>query len=299
MNFRQLEYAVQLAEVCNFSQSAEKLNISQPALSKQIKSLEDELGVRLFNRDTVPLTLTPAGEYFVQEVKEILYRESQLVRSMDKFKTEEAGRLSIGISPFRSLYLISNIIRKVNEKYPDVQITLNELGSDELKKEATEGKFDFAIVNLPVDETQLDIIPIKPEEIVLAVPTQMLDRINESKSGISGPIDFKDCGKLPFVTLTSSQEIRKTFDNLCIRAGIQPRIVAEVVGLVTARTLVNEGIGAALFPMQFVDSESLEERVSLIRLKDRADTRQPVIVTKKNQYLSKPAQYAISLLSKQ
>jgi len=72
MNSRQLQYAIKLSEVRNFSQVAEQLNISQPALSKQILSLEQELGVKLFDRNTSPLTLTPAGDIFIEEAKNYL-----------------------------------------------------------------------------------------------------------------------------------------------------------------------------------------------------------------------------------
>ena len=77
LNTRQLEYALRLARVRNFSQVAEELKITQPALSKQILQLESELGVKLFDRNTNPLTLTPAGEHFVQEAQELLYREEK------------------------------------------------------------------------------------------------------------------------------------------------------------------------------------------------------------------------------
>ena len=75
MNYRQLQYAIALSETRNFSQVADKLKISQPALSKQILSLENDLGVKLFDRSTVPLTVTPAGEHLIREAKELLYRE--------------------------------------------------------------------------------------------------------------------------------------------------------------------------------------------------------------------------------
>ena len=75
MNSRQLHYAIMLSEIRNFSQVAEKLNISQPALSKQILSLENELGIKLFDRTTTPLTVTPAGQHFIQGAADLVYKE--------------------------------------------------------------------------------------------------------------------------------------------------------------------------------------------------------------------------------
>ena len=168
VNARQLQYVIALSRVRNFSAVAEKLNISQPALSKQILSLEKELGVKLFDRSENPLSLTPAGEEFIRQAQELLYQEDQLKRSMEQFRSGEAGRLTIGISPFRSMYLLSDMVKKVREKYPSVQITLCEAPSDQLRKEAAEGKYDFAIVNLPVDEAALAVTPLEPDVVVLA-----------------------------------------------------------------------------------------------------------------------------------
>ena len=99
MNYRQLYYAVELSEICNFSQVAEQLNISQPALSKQIMALEKELDVKLFDRSSIPLTLTPAGERFVADAKELIFREEQLKRSMEDFKNEKKDWFFHNCSP--------------------------------------------------------------------------------------------------------------------------------------------------------------------------------------------------------
>ena len=87
MNNKQLKYAIALSRSLNFSQVAEKLGISQPALSKQILNLEKDLGVELFDRKQNPIALTPAGEHFFAEVQDLVYREEQLYKSMDDFKS--------------------------------------------------------------------------------------------------------------------------------------------------------------------------------------------------------------------
>ena len=118
MNTKQIQYAVELSLDLNFSQTADRLGISQPALSKQILALEKELEVRLFDRATVPMTLTAAGEHFIRRARELLYQEDQLLRSMDAYKSGESGRLVIGISPFRSQYLIPSVVQAVRRRLP-------------------------------------------------------------------------------------------------------------------------------------------------------------------------------------
>ena len=192
MNSRQLQYAIALSETCNFSQVAEKLNITQPALSKQILALEKELDVKLFDRNTNPLTLTAAGESFIRQAKELLYRQEQLEHSMAQYRSGEAGRLVIGISPFRTLYLIPHIIQKVRNKFPGVQVQLMEAGSDTLRKEVADGKYDLAIVNLPVDEAVLDVFPLEADTLALAVPNNMLHLLPKDVTAKS-EIDLAVC----------------------------------------------------------------------------------------------------------
>ncbi len=294
MNTRQLQYALALYESLNFSAVAEKLGISQPALSKQIHNLENELGVKLFDRNTVPLTVTAAGEHFFREAQKLLYKEDQLLRSMEDFKSGKRGRLVIGISPFRCLYLIPDIMQKIKEKYPDVQIVLHEIGSDTLRKEAAEGKYDFAIVNLPVDESVLDVTPICTDTMVLAVPKKLADFLPDVSH-----IDFDACKELPFIVVGQTQELRRLFEKSCAAANFTPNITMEVVGVSTAWAMCRAGIGATLLPLQFVEHMGADDNLKLFYLKQNMRSRQPAIITRKGQYISEYAEYAIKLLTEQ
>lgn len=300
MNSRQLQCAIVLAEVRNFSKASEQLNISQPALSKQIKALESDLGVQLFDRNSMPLRLSPAGEQFIEEAKELLYKEDQLKRLMESFKTGEKGRLTIGLSPFRSLYLMPNIVKKMQEKFPGVEICISDTNSEEVRKEVAEGHLDFAIVNLPVDDTILDYIPLEPDKLVLAVPNHMVELIaNSSRENLS-VINFKDCGNLPFVVVNESKEMGQLFERICRIEEIKPKIAMEVVGITTAWAMSRAGIGATLLPLQFINGETIDnQNVTLFTVENDTFNRQPVIITRRGQYISKYAKYAIDLLKNQ
>ena len=240
LNARQLQYAVMLSQDLNISQTAERLGLSQPALSKQILNLENELGVKLFDRNHVPMVLTPAGEYFIRKAKSMLYEQEQLLKVMDQFRSGENGRLEIGVTPFRSVYLMPEIVKVVKERYPGVQVVLQEANSTTLRKNAAEGRYDFAVVNLPVDDSLLTVMPLEPDVLVLAVPNNLLEKIPKaSKSGV----DFKDCENLPFVVVGESQEMRQLFEKLCAQAGVRPTIAAEVVGVTTAWAMARAGVG--------------------------------------------------------
>lgn len=294
MNSRQLQYAIAISEVRNFSQVADKLNITQPALSKQILSLENDLGIKLFDRTTSPLTVTPAGQHFIREAKELLYKEDQLLRSMEQFKSGEAGQLLIGVTPFRSSYLIPEVVKEFRATYPNIQVKLQEAGSDVLRKEAAEGKFDFAVVNLPVDESVLDVISLEPDRLVLVVPSEWKHLISIDEDCCE--IDFGSCKDLPFVVVQKSQEMRRLFDKLCTAHNFYPHIAAEVVNLTTAWAMTCAGVAATVFPLQYVKRRPLDRNLTVVGIQNTLYTRQPVIITRRGQYIAPHTRYAMDLM---
>ena len=301
MNSKQLQYAITLSKVLNVSRAAEELDMTQPALSKQILSLEKEIGVTLFDRSSAPLTLTQAGEEFIKAAKEILFKEEALRHSMEDFKAGNKGRLTIGISPFRATYFLSDVIIGLKKQYPGLQVVLNEKNSALLQKDTAEGLLDFSVLNLPVDESLFDIIPLNPEPVVLVVPQEFAKAIksvpNEEERGFP-VVDLKECAKLPFIVLGKTQELRILFEKLCAAEYISPNIAAEVVGISTAFNLAAAGIGATILPSEFVKGNLKNDELLVFTLKNSACIRQPAIVVRKGQHISKYAKAAIEIISK-
>ncbi len=292
MNSRQLDYVVKLSEVGSFSKLAETLNVSQPALSKQILSLEKELGIKLFKRMSNSVVPTPAGEHFIKEARRILYREDQLIKSMMQYKSGDKGELVIGATPFRSSYLLPSLIKALTEKFSGLQIKLIEEGSEFLRHDAAEGKFDIAIINLPVDDAVFEVDPLEPDRLVLLVPEKLCEEYKLEGDSLS----FTDCEGLPFVVVSEAQEMRVLFDKLCLSLNVHPKISAEVTGLVTALELASSGVAAALLPKQFIESRKNTSGLKIFELTDNTSLRQPAVVRKKGQFKSKYAEYAIKYL---
>lgn len=295
MNTRQLQYAVMLAEMRNFSQVAQALSISQPALSKQIIALENDLGVKLFDRNTTPLTLTPAGEFFVERARELLFEEDVLLKTMEKYKSGDVGRLSIGVAPFRSLYLMPSLVIALKERFPQLQLQLGEHGSAQLEKGLAEGSYDFIITNLPVENDRLETIPLVRDTLVLAVPQRLLHLL-EKKPG-ENVVDLSCCEKLPFAVLGKGQQLRMLFDKLCRIARIHPNIYVEVVGVSTAWAMVQAGAAATILPKQFIQDTAALSNVTLFEINQDTYVRQPAVVTRRGQFISEYARFAIDYLT--
>lgn len=297
MNTKQIQYVLALSETLNFSQVADQLGITQPALSKQIQHIENDLGVKLFDRNHSPLTLTPAGEYFVRNAKELVYKEEQLRKALGQFQTGESGRLDIGVTPFRSLYLMPDLVKKVRDRYPGVSVALHEVPIHQLRKEVVEGKYDLAIVNLPVDASLVDVIPLETDTLVLAVNKNLCGGLPIVHDGEYTEFEFAQFKELPFVVLSQGQELRELFDKLCTASDFHPVIAAEVMGVISAFSMAQAGVGAALLPLQFVHNQHFSNDLSLYAIKNSMYSRQPVIVTRRGQFKTPYADYAIRLLT--
>ncbi len=297
MNTKQIQYVLALSETLNFSQAAERMGISQPALSKQIQYIEKDFGVKLFDRNHSPLKLTPAGEYFVRNARELVYKEDQLHQALEQFRTGESGCLVIGVTPFRSLYLMPGLVKKIRARYPGVRVCLQEVPSQQLRKDAAEGKYDFAIVNLPVDTSLLEVTPLEQDTLVLAVHNSMAEKLPVTGDGEFLTVDFSEAAHLPFVVLSEGQELRQLFNGLCAASDFYPTIAAEVMGVTSAWAMAQAGVGATLLPLQFVHNQQFDSNLSLYIVKNSIYSRQPAIVTRRGQYRTPYADYAIRVLT--
>ena len=294
MNHRQLQYALLLSATGSFSQAAEKLGISQPAFSKQIISLEKELGIPLFRRENAAVTLTPAGAHFIREARELVLRSDRLHQEMERFRSGEEGTLVIGISQFRGLSMMPAVLEALGKRYPRVRVCLHETTTDILRREAAEGKYDFAVVNLPVNEQELEAIPMEPDSLVLAIPKKLLPLSGHTEADTDAQLE--KCSDLPFVATHQGQALRQVFDNLCARRGLQPKISLEVSYLTSVWELVRSGLGAAVLPLQAAEGKDTD-RVLLLPLPDTDYLRQPAVIFRRGQYLPEYAKYAISLIT--
>lgn len=299
MNARSLKYAIVLSETRNFSQAAQQLGVSQPTFSKQIIGLENELGVKLFDRNKSPLELTPAGEFFVGKARELLYAEDQMQKTLEQFKIGENGKLTIGVTPFRSMSLMPELVKKVKAKYPGVKVVLHEANAGQLRKDAAEGVCDFVILNLPVEDPGLEVTPIAPDALALAVPGNLVSGLEHPQKKSGETVSLLEAKHLPFVTLGQGQELRQLLEKLCTADGFYPDISAEVVSITTAWAMARAGVGAVLLPLQLAEMENTDENLRLYPLEEGLYSRQPAVVTRRGQYVSEYAAYAIELLKKQ
>ena len=300
MDFRHLQYILKVAEEKNFSKAAKKLYIAQPSLSQYILNLEQQLGTQLFDRTTTPLRLTYTGELYAGFAKQVLDLEKNLTMQMDDIANLKRGRITIGISPFRSTYFLPKILPAFLKKFPGIEINLAEGTMAELNDLTRNGSVDFSIMTLPIQEDSLIYEPIMAEEIVLALPPHHpLCQKGESES-LAGNFRPQIClaqlSNDPFILLKPGQRMREMALALCKQAGFKPRVILETKSTEAANALAAAGIGIAFIPDALVSSNQAGKEPVYFSMKNPVPTRTLVVAYRKEGYLTKAARAFISMI---
>ncbi len=170
MELRHLRYFVAVAEEKSFNKAAQRLFISQPPLSRQIKQLEEEIGVTLIDRENRPLKLTEAGEFFYDHAIQILTKSDNL-RAMTMRKGNFDSSLSIGFVSSILYGILPRVIARFREIYPNINIKLYELNSWQQTQALTEGKIDVGFGRLLFEDSSIRRLLLREESLVVAVPS--------------------------------------------------------------------------------------------------------------------------------
>ncbi|KIL34791.1 transcriptional regulator [Cohnella kolymensis] len=289
MEFRQLQYAIQIASERNFSRAAEKLHIAQPSLSQQISKIEKELGVLLFKRSTNSVELTYAGSVFVEKAQQIVDMTEQLRREMEDIADMRKGRLVVGSLPITGTHVLPHVLPVFREAYPDIEVVLIEESTKILEQLTASGGTDVSLLSLPLVEPSLAYLPVIEEEICLAVPPD--HRLAQRVAGAH--ISIAELKDEPFVLLKKGQGFRAIAHDLCKSAGFEPNVVFESGNIDTVQSLVAAGMGIAFVP-KMITRTDWHGRAPVYLTMEGRPTRTLVIAYRKGRYLSNAAEAFIS-----
>ena len=169
MDLRHLRYVIVLAEELHFGRAAERLNTSQPPLSRHIRSVEQELGVRLFYRTKRVVELTDAGARFVEQARGLLAQFDNLTTVASRAHNGEIGHLTVGCVTSYNRYLVQ-CVQAFSQRYPDVRLEFHSMGSDEQIKALKQGRIHLGLVILPIQTSELATDIISTEPRLLGMP---------------------------------------------------------------------------------------------------------------------------------
>lgn len=222
MEFRQIQYFLAVAEELNFSRAAERLQIAQPPLSRQIRAFEEELGVELFIRTKRRVELTAAGEAFLEEARQILARVEQGVRVAQRASRGEIGRLVVGFEGSSTYDVVPMSLKVYRERFPEVELVVYAMTTDEQFQALLAGRIDIGFVVSPNNDKKLAIEIILREPLVVALP-------ENHPLATKKEVRVRDLADEPFITFQRDRGCG-LYDQViavCRRAGFSPRVIQE------------------------------------------------------------------------
>lgn len=289
MNINHYEYVIKIAKTKNFSKAAELLFISQPALSQCISRLEKKLGVQLFERDTINVSITEAGKIFIDDAKKILEINNDLLVKMQKLSNKPLNQITIGISQFYGKYFIPKIIPIFKNYMPSTNINIKESESSILEENLLQEIIDLAIFPVPVQSKQILYEPFYKEKILLAANSSnnILKHFQPDSKSIDLGL-FKDES---FVLLKKGLKLRSLAEKICSDSSFSPKVVFETENLDILNSLVHNNMGVSLLP----DVITRLSDVSYYDIQNEGHIREIIIACKKN----KSDKYHIKKLAKE
>ncbi|MCL6631783.1 MAG: LysR family transcriptional regulator [Alicyclobacillus herbarius] len=243
MELRHLQYFVAVAEERHFGRAAERLRITQPPLSQQIRQLEEEVGAPLFVRGRRGVELTPAGEVMLVEARKALAAARHALEAAQRAGRGEIGQLAVGFVGSATYDILPAILREYSARHPQVAISLYELSTPSQEQALLRGGIDVGLVRPPLAEAGLAVEVVQESDCVLAVPRgHVLAQASQ--------IELDDLRGVAMVALarTTWEGLYDTVIRLCREAGFSPVIRQEAKEFQTVIGLVAGGLGVAFVP---------------------------------------------------
>ena len=250
MNFQNLEYFLVVAEEKNITRAAERLHLSQQALSGHIIRLEEEVGCPLFERKPT-LTLTYAGQCFRDQAQQMVNLKYESESMMRDIRDNEKGQLRIGISYSRGQALLPRVLPEYSAAHPLVDLSIVEDNAPELQAKILQGSLDVIVGFLPFASSDLDCRPLFDEHFYLVLPKELLretygEKAETLKKEFARTGNLRLFAELPFVLLRQGEHIRKKIDAELKNQHLSLNIKIETSNTQTALALASAGMGAAI-----------------------------------------------------
>ena len=241
MNLRSLKYLLAVADHRHFGKAANICFVSQPTLSMQLKKLEDELGVKLFERNNKNVFVTDIGQEIVDRVRYVIKDLDQIVKLAKASRDPFSGELKIGVIPTLAPYLLPKIIPNLAKAYPQLSLYLIEEQTEKIVTKLKQGELDLLILALPIDHDAFHAEPLFNENFLLAVPpNHVLAKLKTVK-----PSHLVD---QDLMLLEEGHCLRDQALEICDSVGAQEAGHFQATSLETIRQMVAAGVGITLIP---------------------------------------------------
>ncbi len=241
MEIRQLRTVLAIAETGSLTKAAELLHVVQPALSRQLKQLEDELGAPLFERNRLGMTLTVPGRRFLDQVRVSLRGLNQAKVDIGSATSDFSGTVAIGMLPGLAAALAGPLVTNLRQQYPNLKVRIATGFSDFLQDGLEDGQLDICLMGDYLQSELLQVSPVYAEPIfVLGLPGCGLST--------SIPVTLEEVSRMPMV-VPEARSLRNVIDRACTIIGVNLNLVAESDSTAVILDLVQRGVGYTILPV--------------------------------------------------
>ncbi|WP_127818735.1 LysR family transcriptional regulator [Microbacterium sp. CPCC 204701] len=244
MNLEQLRAFVEVARLGNFTRAAERLHLAQPSLSRQITTLEQDLGAELFHRARRGSTLTTAGESLLPLARRMLADAESVRRELAELAGLQRGRVRLGATPTLCISLVAEVFAAFHAAHPAIELHISEHGSRRLLDELSRGELDLALITTSgaASADRFTVTPLLVEELVV-ISSSSTPPITERDA-----IPLADMAALPQVVFSPAYDLRATTDAAFRTAGLTPAAIVEGAEMDAVLRFVERGLGVAIVP---------------------------------------------------
>jgi DNA-binding transcriptional LysR family regulator len=281
MDFDQLETFIEVARLCSFSRAAEKRFRTQPAISSQIRSLEEEVGARLLDRSGGKVSLTASGKLFLKFAEDSIDARKSAVTAIAETERVPRGEIVVGANEGTCLHVLPEVFAHFKKQYPDVSISINRSDYSKVLEAVTDNSVDFGVVSLPVTDTRLTAVPIhKDELVVIAPPKHPLAKLKAASAA--------DIAQYPLV-VPKVGHTRDALDDLFHRLKLKPRYAMELDSSELLKRFVAADVGVGFISRSHVQEDVKAHVLVAIEFADAHIRRDLALVFRKDKALSRAA----------
>lgn len=247
MELKQLEYFITLSQELHFTRAAEKLGITQPSLSQQIRLLEHEIGMPLFDRVGKKTMLNEAGQVLLHHSYNVFHELQQAQAIISELQGLKRGSLKVGVLLTVINYLLAPTVMTFHESYPNVELSVLGMRTGDIYNGLLHNELDLGIVFLPMEHDDLEIVPLYEENLALAVAIN--DPIANSEF-----VTLDILKDTPSVLLPATYFLRQLINEQCQATfAFTPQPVLEMTTMESIITMVSKGIGVTILPKGYLD----------------------------------------------
>lgn len=299
--FSNMNYLYEVYKEGSFSKAADKLFISQPALSATVKKVEKKLGAPIFDRSRSPVRLTECGKKYIKIVEQIMEMEEEFAGYVSNLNELSTGTLCIGGTYLFVSYIFPGILKKFHRLYPNVELSMVEGHTSQLEQMLFSGEIDLLMDNYPMDEELYEKRYAKTEHLLLAVPAAFKSNaaakswslsVADIHNGVHKRTEtygvplkmFKD---EPFVFLKEHNDTRERVEDICKRAGIVPKVAWKLDQMLTTYHLTEQGMGISFISDTAIKYLPRDLNVYYYKIDDPAAERNVYFYYRRNKYFTR------------